>query len=887
MDPLVADSITLDLLNQDSFTCSGLAINRIDLELSPEPEELLLDSEQSELYQQFQKRFTFTLDPFQKYAILGLLRHVNVLVTVPTSSGNTVIAEFGIFQTLHQNQKMGDSHSIGEISITGGLRGDGDSGHRHPSDTPPINRKRVIYTSPIKTLSNQKYSEFRQKFDTQDIGIITGDVKFNPEATCLIMTTEILRDLLFRQDSMIATIGCVVFDEVHYINNEDRGRVWEQCLMLLPPSVSLILLSATISKPERFAQWITDIKQKTVRLIVHSTRTVQLTHLLYTPPNRCRQYFSSDSQLHFNYQLYQDYHDNWKYRDERATVNSLIEHLAERDLHPALFFIFSRRKCELLAEQTIHRFHDPATMAQIEKMIDCTLAQYQYDFHTLSLTPQVQTLKRLAQRGIGFHHSGLLPFVKETVEKLFATGFIKILFVTETFSVGINMPTRTVVFTDLTKRVNGKIRALYTDEFYQMAGRAGRRGLDTEGYVIYSPTQRIMSLSDHRKMLEGSPMSITSHYTTDYELTLELISSNLPFSTIQQSYIYQSINREIAKVTAALPLLQEKITLLEGTTEMATVTATIDPQNLNRVKQYLLNKQELNAPEEIIGGFRMTRDQKQTKALRKQLDNDSQLLIKDGLLSKSKQPVSPYREHLDRLEQLEIKTSEVDKLQQFLQQPDKLFHQRFVKCCEDLLVQGYLSHPHTNTHPLPTTNHHYSLSTKGMIAAQVRTCNGLLVANMIENRTFDRMLDYSVEYLGLGLSILVADLSNGITSLDDLPDDHFKTDQTLKWFCSQLSLADEDLVSRLPLYQSKEYFFDLVTPLYFWLQGETYLRVSKYIGDLAGNFVRSCLRLLHLVEELQRAFNLTGTHIHLLKPLTTITERVHREIVVFDSIYIK
>jgi len=482
----------------------------------------------------------YTLDPFQQHAVAAISRDENVLVTAKTGSGKTFVGEYQI------------AHSLAK----GG---------------------RVFYTTPIKSLSNQKFDDLKRMFP--NVGIMTGDIKFKPDADVVIMTTEILRNLLFKYDSSTRSLGitaalsldrldAVVFDECHYINDRDRGAVWEETMILLPPKVNLVLLSATIDAPEIFAGWLGELKQKPIHLISTQFRVVPLQHGVYRDDQLIT---IMDSKEFFEAGLY----NGWlKWRvgqgkaadDHKARVsnrraggyedapvartggiksykhqmNELLGKLNDQGLLPALFFVFSRKDCERFAANCEHTLLDSSDTASVKHILDFHLHRYG---EALQRMPQYHTLRALLERGIAFHHSGLLPVLKEIVEILFGKGFVKLLYATETFAVGINMPTKTVVFTGYRKYddATGGMRMLNTDEYIQMAGRAGRRGKDDKGLVLYLPDREPESLAEVQRMMTGARSTFQSRMTFHYDFLLKTLQSgNLDWlKLLRQSYWYK------------------------------------------------------------------------------------------------------------------------------------------------------------------------------------------------------------------------------------------------------------------------------------------------------------------------------------------------------------
>jgi superfamily II RNA helicase len=468
-------------------------------------------------------QYKFPLDPFQQHAMKAICQEENVLVTAKTGSGKTL---------------------VGEVQIAYSLR----------------KGMRVFYTTPIKSLSNQKFDDLTRQFG--NVGIMTGDMKFCPDADVVIMTTEILRNLLFKQGSSTKDIGltaslsldrldAVIFDECHYINDKDRGHIWEEIMILLPPEVKMIMLSATLDQPEYFAEWLGDLKKRPINLISTEYRIVPLTHTIWYDDEF---HTLMDSKNIYNDRVYKDWiawrlgkekaHDKFqqKVRDARASgkdgpvegktrplsflhqMNSLIVNLEKKELLPALFFVLSRKDCEKYAQKVESTLITSSEKAEAIHIWNYRLRKNKVELEKL---PQYHHVRSLIEKGIAFHHSGLLPILKEIIEILFSKGFIKVLFATETFAVGINMPTKTAVFVGVKKfdeEVND-MRILTTAEYLQMAGRAGRRGLDTMGTVIYFPDRNPLEPHEMQGMMCGSKTPVTSRMEFDYDFILKTIQA--------------------------------------------------------------------------------------------------------------------------------------------------------------------------------------------------------------------------------------------------------------------------------------------------------------------------------------------------------------------------
>ena len=488
--------------------------------------------------------YTFPLDTFQKQAIYAIQRDENVLVTAKTGSGKTLVGEYQI------------EHSLAK-------------------------GKRAFYTTPIKSLTNQKFSDLKALYPGR-VGVMTGDIKFCPHADVVVMTTEILRNLLFKQGATTQELGVtaalsmdgvdsVVFDEVHYINDPDRGKVWEECIMLLPPSVNIVMLSATIDSPETFAQWVGDLKKRPVHLISTEHRVVPLKHCI---PGGETHEVVMDARNKFHREVYMSYLRKLKRDDDEQrrladavraredgdapiekTVRSesfvhrmkrLVESLSLNSLLPALFFVFSRKQCEQYASKIEGNLLSERESADVTNIVRFHLSRHRKELENVH---QYHSILSLLQKGVAFHHSGLLPLLKEIVEVLFSRGLVKVLFATETFAVGINMPTKTVVFTSYRKVDDtGELRMLRAHEYIQMAGRAGRRGKDTEGLVLYLPAHRPESVEDVQTMMTGSAQTLESKMDFHYDFIIKCLQSGGRVGTddmTRNSFWYKSRLSEI------------------------------------------------------------------------------------------------------------------------------------------------------------------------------------------------------------------------------------------------------------------------------------------------------------------------------------------------------
>ncbi|XP_071383595.1 superkiller complex protein 2 [Centroberyx affinis] len=450
-------------------------------------------------------KWPFELDVFQKQAVLRLEAHDSVFVAAHTSAGKTVVAEYAI--------------ALSQKHMT-----------------------RTIYTSPIKALSNQKFRDFKNTFG--DVGLLTGDVQISPESSCLIMTTEILRSMLYNGSEVIRDLEWVIFDEVHYINDAERGVVWEEVLIMLPEHVSIILLSATVPNALEFSEWIGRIKKRHIYVISTVKRPVPLEHYLYTGNSTKTQkemfllldatgnfltkgyYAAIDAKKERTSKHAQSFgtkntSQNTSANQDRAVWLSLLHYLSQRQQTPVVAFTFSRTRCDENARSlTSMDLTTSVEKAEIHSFFQKSLSRLRGGDRQL---PQILLMRDLLKRGIAVHHSGILPILKEVIEMLFSRGLVKVLFATETFAMGVNMPARTVVFDSIRKHDGTGFRNLLPGEYIQMAGRAGRRGLDPTGTVIILCKAGVHDMGDLHVMLLGKPTVLQSQFRLTYTMILNLL----------------------------------------------------------------------------------------------------------------------------------------------------------------------------------------------------------------------------------------------------------------------------------------------------------------------------------------------------------------------------
>jgi len=844
--------------------------------------------ESNEKYQEHFNTFPFPLSDFQKYAIEGLTENKDVLITAHTGSGKTLPAEFAI-----------------------------DYFHKKG--------KKVIYTSPIKALSNQKFHEFTQKFPHIEFGILTGDIKFNPEADVLIMTTEILQNTLFCKQSkqkektqsgyshfemdIDNDLACVIFDEVHYINDEDRGKVWEQTIMLLPPTVQMLMLSATIDKPDKFAKWIeeqnVDVVNKPIKecyLVPTNYRIVPLYHYLYMDSNQTifkaikdkdkhkeinsiirKLHLIKSADIQFNDTILHQIHKLQRFLDNHKcfikpnlVLNNLLLHLKDNDMLPAICFIFSRKNVEKYAHQiTVNLLEDdsviPATAARECNNILRKLPNYN---EIISL-PEFNTVVKLLEKGIAIHHSGIMPVLREMIELMFSKGFVKVLFATETFAVGINMPTKTVIFTSLSKYTSRGQRYLLSHEYTQMAGRAGRRGLDTKGHVIHCYNMfnnNSPSNIEYKLIMNGVPQTLKSKFQVDYPLLLNIIKSvNCDLhSYTQTSMLNKEFENTIVAQTSSLQLKQIEYQDIIS-------SYNFSDELFSLLKDYRTTESSINS---LYGNKRkkcMIKTDKYKEDIYKIIDE--------------KQTIE---EILDKFNVRDTLKKELDNQEQYLHNLENYLLNQSNNILYILHKNGFISHScEDNITPINTS---YEITTKGIVASSIREAPSIIFAQLICDNKFDHLnVDEFIAFLSCFNEIKVND-ELCINNIDDIPisilnsnvREILRETQTLiDSFC-----FEEDQLQIFTGAFDVKLQFDLVPYVVRWIKADNELECRTIISDMGGNigvflgdFSKLLLKINNISNELFQVFT-EQKNIKLAHMVSLISERILKFVVLNQSLYV-
>ena len=797
--------------------------------------------------------FSFPLDPFQKHAVSAIHQGHNVLVCAKTGSGKTLVGEYQIEHTLSKS-------------------------------------KRIFYTTPIKSLSNQKFHDLKEAYGKRaSVGILTGDIKFCPDADIIVMTTEILRNLLYKKGSATEHIGltaslsldgldAVIFDECHYINDRDRGKVWEETMILLPPEVKLVMLSATLDHPELFASWLGQLKETPIALIQTSYRIVPLTHTI----KKGNEFITiMDAAETFYDKTYSDWlkerdavfkaADDFKDKvksvkgtagstDHKGSVsgkvrptsflhqmNETVDLLNSKNLLPAIFFVLSRKACELYASKVSATLLNSSETAALNHIISFHLHSYK----GLETLPQFHTIRDLLLRGIAFHHSGLLPVLKEIVELAFTKGYVKLLFATETFAVGLNMPTKTVIFTGLHKydTASEGMRPLRTDEYTQMAGRAGRRGKDTFGLVVYLPDREPVSTSEMRAIMKGSKQQVVSRMDFHYDFLLKTLQGGKVkwLEIMENSYWFQQRKKVLAGIRAELDTVSAKISEIslseEDEKECASLVA------LEELVASSVNAKKRDAQRKLTtwlnehSGSKWSNARRLFGTKRNLLAKRNELAADCSALEAHKDGILPVVEFLKKTNFIQDGSSSSTKVEELGP--------------ANLTLRGILATEINEGHPI--------LMTELYLSEKAHSLSG---EDLISVLAVFMELDEKAEMPSLG-SLGLSDEVRGI--LEWLDDTAYKF-QVAEKRGSPVGYWDLTL--------------QWIIPLRRWLAGEHIATICAEHEIFEGNFTRAILKIANLLDE-WLALATYCEHVSQIEKIGSLKPLLVRDVVIPDSIYLR
>jgi superfamily II RNA helicase len=794
--------------------------------------------------------YPFELDHFQLYTAKAISNGFNCLVVAHTGCGKTVCAELAIAYHL----------------LKGG---------------------KIIYASPIKTLSNQKLSSFSKKFPS--VGLITGDIQMNQDGDVLIMTTEILHNIINSSTSketllqygipeyLRDSITCVIFDEVHYMNDPERGKVWSTLITLLNPTVQLIMLSATVSHPEEFASWISSIKNIKTIIIPTEKRIVPLRH--YVLLNDCEYLIQDENDVYYQdkYDLvlrdfslilkkyYKDHPGAYSYNNIHA-LNQTVNYLFKHNKLSAIFFCFNRLNCEKFANLIEAPLIEPKEASIALHIFDELMIKKKKNFEHRKT---YHNIRALISKGIAYHHGGIAPIIKDAIEYLFENQYIKILFATETFAAGVDMPTRTVVFCGLIKPTNHGKRCLTTPEYKQMAGRAGRRGKDLCGNVYIAPVYELINRFDMKNMISGSLPVLSSQLKFDYDL---IFSIGLNKSLTLEEFLNSSLHIIQIKKQAEIELkdLNERYSKLTKP----------DYKDLNDLLDKLYH-QYLDEKKLIENNF--------------EIDHKTSVDAQLNKLSKTYPDIKVnfnfYKGYYDESNKIKSNIT-------LLQNKWYGFEKDILDFQLDLLIKNNyieLSHPSVNVMTLTDKD----FTPKGIIAGHIKDCNSIILSTMLFNDVFTDLNVYEIIAL---MAVFIDDLkmSESIERINRkkyvvVPSNIHKAIDVIEEIIDYYTDCEDTIyIHRTDLWKISYEFIEIA---YEWAIGKSINEIEdklesslEYRYDIQdGSFIKSMLRLSNMIKTLEKIALMKGD-LALVKKLENaenIILRSGKDIVSVDSLYIE
>ena len=818
-------------------------------------------SENEARYKEHFEKFNYPLHIFQKWAIEGIVEGHHVLCCCPTGSGKSLPAEFAVQHFASYGKK-------------------------------------VIYCSPIKSLSNQKFSDFTQKYPQVSVGIITGDLRCNPDADILVMTTEILLNKLYQLKSNTPTnssvsfemdieneLACVVFDEIHFIGDENRGCVWENSIMMLPRHIQMVGLSATLDDPEKFAYWLENrgetLDANNINKIVYLTskkdRAVPLTHYSFITTNQGIFKAIKDKAVHEEIKSminkpfviqdskgkFDDEHyfkmtkmlklfDSKEIRVKRTHVlNQVTKYLTENEMTPAICYVFSIKKIEECSKEiTTNLLEFDSKVPYIAKR-DCEqiLRSKLPNFEEYLHLPEYITLVSLLEKGIATHHSKMLPVFREIVEIFFARGYIKLLFATESVAIGLNLPVKTCIFTDIYKHDGNAMRILQGHEYQQSSGRAGRLGLDKVGHAIHlNNLFRNVDHISYKTMMNGKPQKLTSKFKISYNLLLNLLDIG---DTNLVSFASRSMST--GDIDNQQKVLYYKISELQTALDNASQYAC----NLRTPRHTLEDYIRLQDNSEMFSN----KKKKEVERVARQMEDDYRFLKQD----------------LISFQKVADKEKEIAALQKEMDQLNSYFHSGVEKVLTFLKEEGYIEDQTT-------------LTLKGKIAAQLKETHCLIFADLLVNNQLDH----------LSSAQLVAFFScfTNISVQEDLKTLVPQTqDQAVKKMVTLIgdkynSYQDAELKRGINTGLDYSIHYDLLEYTNEWTNAsdvESCKFLLQKIGSekeiFLGEFVKALLKINNISCEMEKIAEMTG-NIEFLSKLKEIPGMTLKYVVTNQSLYV-
>ncbi len=728
--------------------------------------------------------FPFELDEFQKKACEYIDDGKSVVVCAPTGAGKTVIAQHAIHRALEQG-------------------------------------KRIFYTTPLKALSNQKYYDFGEKYGVDKVGLLTGDTSINRNAQIVVMTTEVFRNMLYGTNfgavaDNMKEVQYVVLDEVHYMNDEQRGTVWEESIIYCPVNVQIIALSATVANADELTDWINSVHSRT-ELVDTDFRPVPLKFYYFdsSQPTKLLPLLTPSGQLNKKIKPEKRLYGK-KFQNKRSFVKDIVRNLKENDMLPAIYFTFSRKKCDEQMEKCASlELITRGEQAQIKQFVDEYIAE----------NPHLYNNKHLEYlyNGVASHHAGLLPAWKNLVEKLFQKGLIKVVFATETLAAGINMPARSTVISSTSKRTDSGHRMLTASEFLQMSGRAGRRGMDEVGYVVIVGSQ-FQSPEEVAELVLSDANPLESRFSPSYSMVLNLLqrfSLDEAKELILKSFGYFSAGSRLQ------PLLKLREQLEN------------DISSRNFICPNRLSDKELFEYDKLRHLYVQNRQTykkicKQERSKNRPLSQEAIQFGKETKALLNKMHGYPcdncklYKKHSKNVEIISRFSVRLSKLDKEIERQRDIFWNKFLSHRSVLIDLGYLLDDY------PTS--------KGVTTSQIRSENELFIAEIIFSNVLENLTP--AQLAAVICAITTEDLRIDIPYLP-ISEPVRKTLNQIRNIRRKLEKVQNRYLVDAPMYINP-YFSSLIE---LWVEGAEWQTITEQIDMGEGDIVRSFKRVVDVLRQ--------------------------------------
>ena len=731
--------------------------------------------------------FPFELDDFQKEACECISNKKSVVVCAPTGAGKTVIAQHAIHCALDEN-------------------------------------KRVFYTTPLKALSNQKFNDFSEKYGFEKVGLLTGDTSHNRNAQIVVMTTEVFRNMLYGTNfgsvsDNLKEVGYVILDEVHYMNDEQRGTVWEESIIYCPTNVQIVALSATVANADKLTDWINTVHSKT-ELINTDFRPVPLRYFYFdsSQPNTILPLLTPNGTLNKKIKPEKKQFKRGKVVQKKSVVKDVVRNLHEKDMLPAIYFTFSRKKCDEQMERCAELcLVTPKEQEQIKEIIDEYIAENYYLYKNKHIEYLLQ--------GVASHHAGLLPGWKVLVEKLFQKGLIKVVFATETLAAGINMPARSTVISSISKRTDSGHRILTPSEFLQMSGRAGRRGMDEIGYVTIIGSA-FQTPEEVAELVLSPANDLESKFSPSYSMVLNLLqrfSLDEAKELVLKSFGYFSSNSRIEPLLMLKEFNQEKIDECNSFTcwckrnndDLLEYNKIRDMYVQNRKTLKVINKQEKkkNRPlsPEVIEFSNKTKD------------------LLNKMHSYECDTCKLFKKHMKSIDVLMRYMQKQKALDKEIEKQKDIFWNKFLAHRSVLLDYGYIQ----NDYP----------TEQGITISQLRSENELFLARIIFSGVLENLTP--AELASVVCAITTEDMRADLYS--QLP-----LSITVRKTLNKIKDIKRDLDKKQKTYDVEDpmYINGFYSPLIeMWVNGAEWDDIIDQVDMGEGDIVRSFKRVVDVLRQ--------------------------------------